>query len=217
MRRRTEVRPDKGKRTAILGVTLVAALTALMAAPAAQAGPLVASAGDCAVAPLEQPFLPWVDPATYVQVSNGGFEQGASGWSLAGASVVAGNEPYYVHGADEKKSLSVPSGASATSDTMCVGLEEPTLRLFVRSSTPSLLSKLKVEVLYEDAFGNVRSAPIGLVPALTSTSWNPHPPMVIGVNLLPLLDGKTPVKFRVTAQGSADWQIDDVYVDPRYH
>jgi len=117
MRRRTEVRPDKGKRTAILGVTLVAALAALTAAPAAQAGPLVASAGDCSTAPAEQPFLPWADPSQYVQVSNGGFERGASGWSLAGAGVVAGNEPYYVHGANESRSLSVPSGASATSDT----------------------------------------------------------------------------------------------------
>jgi hypothetical protein len=190
---------------------------ALTAAPSAQAGLLVESAGDCATAPLEQPFQPWLDPATYVLTGNGGFEQGASGWSLNGASVVQGNEPYYVHGAGESKSLSISSGDSATSDTMCVGLEEPTLRLFMKSSSASLLSKLKVEVLYEDAFGNARSAPIGLVPALTSTSWTPHLPMPVVANLLALVGDKTPVKFRFTAQGSANWQIDDVYVDPRYH
>jgi hypothetical protein len=188
-----------------------------VAAPAAHAGPLVASAEGCPVDPLEQPFRPWLDPADYVLLPGGTFEHGASGWSLDGASVVSGNEPYYVHGADEKKSLSLPSGSHATSGTMCVGLEEPTLRLFVRSSSPSLLSKLKVEVLFEDALGNVHAAPIGGAAALTSTGWNPSAPMVIGVNLLPLIDGKTPVRFRFTAQGSADWRIDDVYVDPRRH
>jgi len=130
---------------------------------------------------------------------------------------VSGNEPYYVHGDGETKSLSIGSGGSATSGTMCVGLNEPTLRLFVRSSSPSSLSKLKVEVLFEDATGTVRSLPIGTASALTSTSWNPSLPMVIGVNLLPLIGDQTPVRFRLTAQGSADWQIDDVYVDPRYH
>lgn len=213
MQRRTG-RPHKVKRTAMIAIAAVAALAGLTAAPAAQAGPLVASAEGCPSAPLEQPFLPWLDPADYVLVPNGGFENGASKWSLAGSGVVAGNEPYYVHGADESKSLSIPSGASATSATMCVGLNEPTLRLFVRSGSPSLLSKLGVEVLYEDALGNVRSASIGSVSALSSTSWTPHVPMTIAANLLPLIGDKTPVKFRFTAQGSADWQIDDVYVDP---
>lgn len=216
MQRRTR-RAQEGKYTAALGITLVAFLVALTAVPAAQAGPLVASADGCEPAPLEQPFTPWLDPATYVLTSDGGFENGASGWSLAGASVVEGNEPYYVHGAGESKSLSIPSGASATSDTMCVGLEEPTLRLFMRSSSASLLSKLKVEVLFEDATGAVRSLPIGAPSAPLSTSWTPHVPMVIGANLLPLIGDKTPVKFRFTAQGSANWLIDDVYVDPRYH
>ena len=216
MLRRTG-RSYEGKHTATLGITLVALVVALTAVPAAQAGPLVASANGCETAPLEQPFTPWLDPSQYVLLSDGGFENGASGWTLSGAGVVAGNESYYVHGAGESTSLSIPSGASATSPTMCVGLSEPTLRLFTRSSAPSLLSKLKVEVQFEDALGVVRTITIGVAPALGSTSWNPGLPMVIGANLLPLLDDKTPVRFRFTAQGSADWEIDDVYVDPRYH
>ena len=151
-----------------------------------------------------------------MHLPNGGFESGASRWSLDDAGGVQGNEPYYVHGAGESKSLSIASGGSATSDVMCVGVEEPTLRLFVRSSAPSLVSKLNVEVLFEDGSGDLHALPIGSAPALASTSWGPSSPMVIGVNLLPLLDGKTPVRFRFTAQGSADWRIDDVYVDPRY-
>jgi hypothetical protein len=34
--------------------------------------------------------------------------------------------------------------------------------------------------------------------------------------LLPLLPGEhTPIQLRFTAIGTADWVIDDVYVDPR--
>ena len=199
-----------------LTIAVLAALGALAAAPGAQAGALVASAEGCAAPSLEQPFMPWLDASNYFLAPNGGFEKGASHWSLDGAAVVNGNEPYYVHGADESRSLSIPSGAVATSDTSCVGLNEPTVRLFVKSNTASLLSRLKVEALYEDAYGNVRSLAIGSIPALTSNSWTPHLPMVIGANLLALVGDKTPVQFRFTAQGSASWQIDDVYVDPRY-
>lgn len=210
-------RARKSRRGATLAIALVAVLSALTVAPAAQAGPLVASANNCAANSLEQPFTRWLDPNNYFLAPNGGFESGASHWSLDGASVVDGNEPYYVHGADESRSLSIPAGAGATSDTSCVGLNEPTVRLFVKSSSPSLLSKLKVEVLYEDATGTVRSATIGSIPALGATSWTPHVPMTIVANLLALVGDKTPVQFRFTAQGSAGWQIDDLYVDPRYH
>jgi hypothetical protein len=207
--------PRRHHGSKALVIALLAALTALTGAPAAQAGPLVESAEGCANVSLERPFIRWLDPNNYFLAPNGGFESGASRWSLDGASVVDGNEPYYVHGTGESKSLSIPSGASATSDTACVGLNEPTIRLFVKSSSASPLSRLKVEVLYEDAFGNVRSATIGSVPALGATTWTPHLPMLIGVNLLALIGDQTPVEFRFTAQGSAGWKIDDVYVDPR--
>jgi len=45
--------------------------------------------------------------------------------------------------------------------------------------------------------------------------WQPTPAFVLLVNFLPLLaDGGTPVAFRFTPRGDADWRIDDVYVDP---
>ena len=215
MARRTEKRCRNCRKFA-LPIALLAALAALAAAPGAQAGPLVESSEGCKSAALERPFEPWLDYMDYVLVGRGTFENGTAGWSLDDASVVNGNEPYYVHGAGEHKSLAISSGGKATSATMCVGLEEPTLRLFMKSSSRSLLSSLKVEVLFEDAAGSVRSSPIGTVSALSSGSWTPHVPMLVTANLLALIDDKTPVRFRFTAQGSANWQIDDVYVDPRY-
>lgn len=192
-----------------------AMIAALVLAPAAaQAGPLVASAPNCDEQTLSQPFLPWVDPAHYTLAPNGGFEQGSSKWSLTGdASVGSGNESYYVRDSDDSKSLGLPAGSSATSDTVCVGIEHPTLRLFARN-TGSELSTLRVDVLFEDAAGNVNSAPIGMLTA--GESWQPTAVMPLVVNLLPLLPGEsTPVAFEFTPQGDGgDWRIDDVYVDP---
>ena len=51
-----------------------------------------------------------------------------------------------------RSSLKLPSGSSAKSAAMCVGIEHPTLRLFARN-TGSPLSALKVEVHFEDCAG----------------------------------------------------------------
>jgi len=192
------------------GLASFAALALL--APAANAGPLVASAPDCSSGG-DPVFAPWLDPSSYVIDQGGGFEDGANGWSLSGSSVVSGNESYSVHGAGDSHSLSIPAGGSATSATACVGIENPSIRFFVRSSGGSPFSSLHVDVLFETAAGNVNSLPIGNVGA--GGSWDPSPVMPVLANLLPLLPGNhTPVQFQFTPVGSADWQIDDLYVDP---
>jgi hypothetical protein len=191
----------------------IAAVAAVaFAAPAsAQAGPLVSSAPNCDEQVLAQPFLPWVDPATYTLDNGGSFENGATGWSLNGASVVSGNESYDVGGSGDSSSLSLPNGSSATSATICVGLEHPDLRVFTRN-TGSVLGSLRVDVLFEDGAGNVHSLTIGKI--LNGSHWQPSVQMPLVVNLLPLLPGNyTPVEFRFTPQGG-NWQLDDVYVDP---
>jgi hypothetical protein len=193
--------------------SLVAFAVLALAAPAANAGPLVASDPDCAAQSLSQPFLPWADVASYQLGPSGTFESGAKGWALSGASEGGGNESFDVHGNGEHKSLGLPAGSSATTATVCVGIEHPTIRFFARSGAGSVGSALKVEVLFEDALGNVQSANIGAVNG--TSDWAPSAPLPILVNLLPLLPGDhTPVQFRFTPVGSADWTMDDLYVDP---
>jgi hypothetical protein len=201
-------------RASRLVLAALTAIGALSVAASAQAGPLVASATNCDTQVFEQPFLPWADVANYVLAPDGTLESGAAGWSLAGgAATGSGNEPYFVHGAGEATSLGLPGGSSATTPSMCVGIEHPTLRLFARNGG-SILSTLKVEVLFEDGLGQAHSLPIGVVAG--TSAWGPTLPMPIVVNLLPLLPGeRTAVAFRFTPQGAGGkWRIDDVYVDP---
>jgi hypothetical protein len=193
--------------------TLFAALAAMvaLAIPAtASAGQLTSSAPSCDTQVLGQPFLPWVDVASYTLNPGGSFENGTQGWALDGASPAAGNEPFQVTGASDKRSLSLPAGSSATSAAICVGIEHPDIRFFAKASNP--LARLTVEVLFEDASGSVLSAPIGLVTA--NVGWAPTLPFPIVANLLPLLPGNhTAVAFRFRASGGS-FQIDDLYVDP---
>jgi hypothetical protein len=193
----------------------VAALA--VTAPSAQAGVLVKTTNDCNTGAAEQPFTQWSDGNDYVLAPGGAFEDGAPGWTLSGASVVDGNEPWQVHGDGGSSSLKIPAGRSATSSTMCVGLEDPTLRFFAKSTSTSLLgslSTLAVEVQFETSVGAVVSVPIGVV--LPGSKWQPTPQYLVLANLLPLLPGEhTPIRFKFTAIGGSTWQIDDVFVDPR--
>ena len=192
----------------------VAALVIALGAPAsASADDLV---GACPSSTYEQPFAPWLDFASYVPVPNGGLESGADGWSLdGGAAVVAENESFDVGGPQDTSSLSLPSGSTATTSSMCVDAWSPDLRFFARN-TGFLLSTLKVEVLYTDAFGQSHALPVALLVA--GSKWQPTLPVPFLANLAapPLLtDGTTSVAFRFTPLGSwSGWKIDDVYVDP---
>jgi hypothetical protein len=187
----------------------------LFAVSSAHAGLLVQTVGQCDDQPTSKVFLRWLDPLNYAVVSGGTFESAAEGWAgSGGAGVVGGNESYYVVGRDDVRSLSLPPGSSATSPSTCVGLDRPVLRFFARN-TGSPLSTLRVDVLFEDASGTVRSLPAAVVVA--GKNWSPSLPVPVLANLLPLLPGEgTPVAFRFTPLGAGGrWAIDDVHVDPR--
>lgn len=193
----------------------VVALAALAALPApASAGVLVESATSCEAQRTSKPFARWGDWADYALAPGGSFERGTQRWQLAGASIVAGNESFYVGSEADRYSLRLDPRESATSPVMCVGLEHPTLRLFAYNRG-ALLSMLSVEVIVETSSGLTTSVPVGV--ALPSSSWRPTPIYLVVANLLPLLpDNYTPVAFRVRAHGGT-WWIDDFYVDPRRH
>jgi len=202
--------------TGLTGAALFAALPG-----SASAGVLVASAPSCDNGANSQPFAQWGDDNSYFLAPGGNFENGAAGWSLGGARVVADQEPWRVAGDSGSHALSVGAGGSVVTPTMCIGLEHPTMRFFAHRSGGGLLgatSSLAVTARVETSLGLVVEVPVGAITTLTNgTSWNRTPVQLVVASLLPLLPGEhTPIQFRFTAVGTSDWVIDDVFVDPHY-
>jgi hypothetical protein len=185
---------------------------ALALAGPASAGLLVQTMTNCPAQPVSQPFARWLDPLSYQLAPGGSFEAGAPGWTLNGARLVAGNEPWKVAGAGGTTSLRLPAGSSATTPPICVGLEHPVIRFFARRNS-GLLSTLVVTATVRLQGGGTLTLPAGVVVA--GGAWTPTLPAVVVGNFLPLLPGQyTPVTFRFAPLLGGDWQIDDVYVDP---
>jgi hypothetical protein len=199
-------------RRGLLAAIAAVAMTGALAAPAS-AGILTASATDCGDETLSKAFAAFGDSASYKQVQGGSFEGSMAGYTLiGGAKIVSGNEPWKVGGSSHAKSLSLPAGSSVITPTACVGIHEPTVRFFAKKNR-GLLSTLAVSVYVKTSLGLVVPLPVGVV--LGNGQWKPTAPMLIVANLLPLLPGdRTPVAFQFTPL-LGDWQIDDVYVDPR--
>jgi hypothetical protein len=189
---------------------------------------LASTAGSASAAltcqkPAERPFLRWLDPIPYYLAENGGFESGASGWTLSGgARVVSGNEPFYLNSKSDRFSLSLPAGATATSPWTCASIDGLVARL-VAVASGSPLGTLQVDLLYRNGNGQLKSVGISLILAGLHGSWAPTLPIVVAVGTLlndvaSLNLGTTELAFRFRASSgfltSASWKLDDLYVDP---
>jgi hypothetical protein len=168
---------------------------------------------------LVTPFLPWNDSMQYTFAPNGGFEGGATGWMLTGsASVVSGNESFFLHSKKDKRSLSLPAGSTATTPALCLGALYPFARLVANGPSSG---SLKVDLLYVDYYGAVKTAPVFQFSG--SGSWAPSPQLATGSFILAPFsslgwtDGAgerySAVALRFTAV-SGSWKLDDLYVDP---
>lgn len=177
-------------------------------AMAMSAAPASAGLGLACPSATSTPFAGWKDYANYAFAPDGGFESGGSGWALSGgARVVAGNEPFYIHGSSDRTSLSLPAGASATSPAMCISLLSSKMRFVVRGDSGS---SVKVQIVYRGLLSSV----LGILDGGTYSaggSWKPSPQIGMLGGVLPLLTSS--VSFRFTAVGGSAG-IDDVYLDP---
>jgi hypothetical protein len=186
----------------------VVALVVVSLTLAFAASPASAGLGIACPSPTVQPFRAWSDFARYVSVPDGGFEAGASGWTLTGgAKVVAGNEPFYIRAAADRKSLLLPAGSTATSPPMCISLLSSKMRFVVGGP---VRSTVKVQVVYR----GVLSSALGLFDggnAASSGKWAPSPEIAMLGGVLPLLTQS--VQFRLVATGGSP-QVDDVFLDP---
>lgn len=209
----------RSRRRACLLVALAAATIAVAARPAEPAN--AASLGVSCPDATTQPFQPWSDSSFYAFVPNGGFESGATGWTLSGgAAVLSGNEPFHVQDVGNH-SLALPAGSTATTPPMCIGLLSTKMRFFAVNAGSSS-SRLKVQVIYRGGTGSLlgtAGSTLGIADAGYITSngtWQPTPAISMLGGTLPLLT--TSVQFRFQpADSTGAWRIDDVYLDPLMH
>jgi hypothetical protein len=185
---------------------IVAIVAAAGGTSAASAGSLLGLNNSCGA--TSQPFSRFGDSRLYTFGTNGGLESGATGWSIAGASVVTGNETYYVHSSADRHSLSLPAGATATTPQLCMGTTSTVLRFFDRSGNGG---SARVQIVMRNLFGQV----LGVVNWATingTASWQPSPSLLNLDSLLGLL-GVSSIQLKFTGL-TGTTQLDDVYVDP---
>jgi hypothetical protein len=191
----------------IAAVTAVAGLLLAVGASSAQA---------CTYTGAKQVFSPWQDSRSYVLAPDGGFESGASGWTLrGGAGAVAGNESFYIHGSADRSSLALPSGSSATSPPICMALDTPVFRLMARNTgDPS--SRLLVTASYKLlGISAVQTKILNTVQA--GKSWAPAQSMSVVLGLSTIVGTLIPSSIQISVtplDNLGTWQVDDLYVDP---
>ena len=152
-------------------------------------------------------FQPWGDRANYMLTPGGSFEDGAPAWALSGgAKTMPGNESFFLNSTNDKKSLYMPSGSSATSPTMCFAAGDWHLRFVNKGS-----GQVRVTVQVRSLLGLLSVLDGGTVrPGAT---WAPSPKVgLLLSNVGGLLTTKA-ISIRLTASGGAS-QVDDVYLDP---
>jgi hypothetical protein len=195
------------RRVKWVAVLAVAAAFAA-AVSTASAAPRLLGLG-CPSQATSRPFSQWGDANAYTLVPGGSFE-GSPSWASLGTSVVNGNEPWYVNGAGDTHSLSLPAYSGATSSMMCIGLTDPTLRLFASGT-----GKVNVFVTVRVVLGLLPvTLPVGTIES--SGGWLPTPAYLnLGcvLSLLQLDTSRPFVSFSFVAT-SGTVRIDDVYVDP---
>jgi hypothetical protein len=178
----------------------------------ARAGKLLAGA-DCGYGDPSSMFAAWGDGAAYVLAPQGDLAA-SDGWTLnKQATVVPSADPF----SGAQHSLQFAKGAEAGTPAMCVTLDNPTIRFFIRDRGGNEKSRLKVDVLYEDFGGHVKHLTIAKLRA--GSEWEPSVilPMYMNVLALASPSGVTAIAFRFKAEGlqkDETLSISSLYVDP---
>jgi hypothetical protein len=166
----------------------------------------------CPTPSASQVFSPFGDAADYALVPDGNFEGDASGWTLNQASVVSGNEPWYVGGDGDSQSLSIQPGGSAISPPFCVNDEFPSWRFFAQLNGGPGRSWLDVSVQWTDKHGYSGVTQVATLRGGTYRTWRPTASLQLG----PALNDYTTLTERLvfSVGDGSGWQIDDIYIDP---
>jgi hypothetical protein len=162
---------------------------------------------SCQEPVIVNPFTAFGDFRDYVLAPYGDFENSAlPGWILEGGASV-------VRTSNGDGTLRLPPGSRATSPAMCIDLNYPTIRYFVRDAADDE-ARLRTQVMYVDSATAFSPYTVGKLRAMEN--WR----LTEDIEIEPERGGVEPgwrrIAFRlVPEQYEGDIRIDDLYVDPR--
>jgi hypothetical protein len=162
--------------------------------------------GNCGA--TSTPFAAWGDDNAYYLTADGDFASGTAGWTLSGAELVPGAEPFLAHTSANDVSLLIGSGDSAISPPTCFGLLTPGVRLFAKSDAGP--ATLHVRIIAAGLLGVLSVLDGGTVSV--GSSWAPTPVFSTTLSQLDVPVGTKSIRIEYTTTG--DVQIDDSYIDP---
>ena len=189
----------------VIGIALGAALFALAATAGSAKADLLPGllGGSCGA--TNDVFAPWHDSAQYYFASNGGFESGSTNWSLAGgASVVSGNDAFYLSGAGAH-ALELPAGAGAAI-SVCYGTTYPAVRF-----TASGSGRVHVRVVARSLLGVLSVLDGGSFSV--NGSWDAAPKLSTLFSALAAPLGTKSMQLQISADSGTVY-VDDLFVDP---
>lgn len=171
-----------------------------------------AFAAQCPTQSAKQRFSTWGDTSSYFLVPGGSFEGTPTqvGWTLSGATLTAGNEPFFLNAVTDNQSLLVDAGGSATSPLFCVDSTMTSLRFFARQTEQG--SDLEVQGVVATPRGPLTVTVADVSDGDFPSEWTPME-VAIDTNRIPR-GYSVSAALRFVVPDSGSWQIDDVYVDP---
>lgn len=189
-----------------LGLVGLLALLAALAIPA-DAGLLGTGSASYCDPFSSQVFKPWGDSSNYMLTPGGSFEDGTPSWKLSGgAKIISGNESYFIHSKNDRRSLYMPAGSTASTPSMCFAAGDWHLR-FVNTGS----GQIRVAVTVNSLLGVVSILDGGTVSG--NGTWKPSPKVgLLLTNVTGLLTTQA-ISIRLTATGGPA-QVDDLYLDP---
>jgi hypothetical protein len=197
---------------AVAACAALSATTSALAADGVTANTTAASNAECVAPSLFQPFTSFRDSRHYVLAPGGDFSNpGGGGWKFDGGAkiVTEANANGSTDGV-----LAMPTGSTAVSPTMCVDLNYPTARTWVRNAAGD--GDVTVSVVYDAGKSAQTPHAVGKLSGLKQATWG----LSADIKIQPQLAGKQAgwrrVAFVLEAGGkSSQFRIDDFYVDPR--
>jgi hypothetical protein len=185
-------------------------------------GAPAAAQATCEPVATFKAFQPFGDSSEYFLAANGGFESGSAGWSLTNASVVAGNESYFLNGKGDTRSLAIAPGGQAMSAAFCVDTTRTGFRYFAQQPKSTNAPDLLVSIRWVGPDGLTRLIRVDRLAGANHTSWAPSrffaPQLAAQLfKRLGLTEQDTAsvrLIFQVENEAGPGWRIDDVYIDP---